>query len=412
MTSIPRASGIDNSIPLLREGYTFISNRCDALDTDIFRTRLMGRRVTCVRGASAAEMFYHPDRFTRRRALPPTTIALLQDFGSVMLLDGDAHRHRKAMFMDMMTPDRLERLTAIADEEWRAGLARWQRRPSIVLFDEARDLLCRTVCRWAGAPLSERDARARSRELGSLVDGAGSPGPRNWWGQLQRRRVERWAQAVITQARAGEIHAPEDSAVSRISQHRTLDGKLLDVDTAAVELINILRPIVAVTRYLVFEAVAMHEHPEAREFVRSGSAAEVESFVHEVRRFYPFFPFIGGRARQPIEWEGHRFKEGDWVILDLYGTLHEARLWKDPQVFRPERFIDWQESPYTLIPQGGGDHHTTHRCPGEWPTIRLMTQAATFLARETVYDVPTQDLTIALSHMPARPKSGFIMRKI
>ena len=412
MSSIPRDKMPDNTIPLLREGYIFISTCCDAMDTDIFEMRLMLKKAICVRGASAAEMFYYPDRFTGNGALPPTTVRLLQDKGSVQLQDGAEHHDRKAMFLAMMTPNRLERLTEIADEEWHTQLRKWEHRDSIVLFDEVRETLCRTVCRWAGVPLREDEVAARTREFGTMVDHAGQVGPRNWWAQTLRQRNERWARDIIRRARNGTIDAAGNTTLAIIANHRELDGSLLDDDVAAIELINVLRPTVAVARFIVFEAVALHDHPASRELVQQGDDSEVECFVQEVRRFYPFFPFIGGRARMPFEWDGHRFGEGDWVLLDLYGTDHDARIWDDPATFQPERFREWDGSAYNFVPQGGGDHLTTHRCPGEWVTIALMKQAATFLARKMTYDAPAQDLSISLSRMPAKPKSRFVISNI
>lgn len=345
MASIPRATGPDNTIPLLREGYTFISSRCDAMQTDAFRTRLMLQPAVCVRGPQAAEMFYHPDRFTRKKAMPPTTLRLLQDMGSVQLQDGADHRHRKAMFMAMMTPDRLERIVEIADEEWSRHLLAWEHRASVVLFDEMREILCRTACRWAGVPLADSEVQERTREFGAMIENAGRADPRNWWAQVLRRRNERWAQGIIERARAGDIDAPDDAPLAIIASHRNAEGNLLDTEIAAIELINILRPTVAVARYIVFAAVALHHYPAARELVRSGNEAEIECVVQEVRRFYPFFPFVGGRVREPFEWRDHRFSEGDWVLLDLFGTNHDRRIWEDPDAFRPERFREWEESP-------------------------------------------------------------------
>jgi len=50
---------------------------------------------------------------------------------------------------------------------------------------------------------------------------------------------------------------------------------------------------------------------------------------------------------------------------------------------------------YNLVPQGGGDPRSGHRCPGEAITIALLRALCTQLARLD-YDVPAQDLTISL----------------
>ncbi|HKF96087.1 MAG TPA: hypothetical protein VKB53_06180 [Gammaproteobacteria bacterium] len=42
-------------------------------------------------GEDAAQIFYDAGRFTRKRALPPATLRLLQDKGSVRLMEGEAH---------------------------------------------------------------------------------------------------------------------------------------------------------------------------------------------------------------------------------------------------------------------------------------------------------------------------------
>lgn len=64
-------------------------------------------------GEEATRAFYEPGRFTRRGALPPTALMLLQDRGSVALLDGEAHRQRKAMFMSLMSPAAIARLADV-----------------------------------------------------------------------------------------------------------------------------------------------------------------------------------------------------------------------------------------------------------------------------------------------------------
>lgn len=410
-TGIPQDTGLDHTLALLSEAYRFIGNRCERYRTDIFETRLMMRPVICVIGEDAARMFYVPGRFTRQGALPVTALSLLQDFGSVATLNGETHRARKRMFMSLMTATAMQQLYDIAAERWRARAAAWKRAPQVVLHDEAERILCEAVCAWAGISLSGDEAAQRTREFSAMIDGAGAVGPRYLRGLFLRRQTERWAQGLITNVRAGRLAPPAGSALAVITSHQDVPGQALPPDVAAVELINVLRPTVAVARFVTFAAMALHQHPQYRDDLADGNDKSLQ-FVQEVRRFYPFFPAVGGRALDAFEWRGHRFDTGAWVLLDLYGTNHDPRLWEQPNRFRPERFAGWQGNPNTLIPQGGGDFDTGHRCPGEWITIGLMRTLLGLLAAETRYSVPRQNLWIDLSRMPAIPASRFVMRDV
>lgn len=412
MRQLPRDPRFDSPLAFRAQGYQFIANRARELQSDAFLTRLMLRQVVCATGEEAARMFYVPGRFTRRGAIPPTALRLLQDKGSVATLDGDAHRRRKAMFLSLMTPENIDRLTDTFAREWRARLDAWERAGTVVLFPAVTGILTRAVCAWAGVPLTGADAERRTREFGAMIDGAGAFGPRNWWGLLQRARTERWARDVITRIRAREHEPPAGGTAHVIAWHREANGELLDAKIAAVELINVLRPTVAVDRYMTFAALALHQHPATRERLVHGDDAYLEAFVQEVRRFYPFFPGVGGRALQEFEWRGQHFAKGTWVLLDLYGTLHDPRTWDAPDAFRPERFLERAPSPHDLIPQGGGDHVVGHRCAGEWITIALMKDAVRLLTDGMHYDVPPQDLGVSLSRMPAIPHSRFVIANV
>lgn len=412
MAGIPKDRGLDSTAALLREGYVFISRRCARYQTDVFETRLMLRKAVCMMGAEAAEVFYHPDRFTRQGALPKSALKLLQDEGSVQLLDGDAHRCRKRMFMSIMSPKSIRALVEESRNQWRARIPGWRNLEHVSLHTEVESILCRAVCRWAGVPLAPEETGRRTRQLVSMIDAAGNIGPANWLAQWRRRRAERWARQVVEAVRSGACQVAEDSAVNTIATHHDADGSPLSAEVAAVELLNLLRPTVAVAWYMTFSALALHEHPALREPLRGADDAELERFVQEVRRFYPFFPAVGGRVREPFTWRGRRFAIGDWVLLDLYGTNHDARTWEQPHTFRPERFTDWNGSPFNFIPQGGGEFATDHRCPGERLTIELTKQAVRILVRDIDYEVPEQDLGIDLSRMPALPRSRFVITSV
>src|SRR6185503_11977641 len=144
---------------------------------------------------------------------------------------------------------------------------------------------------------------------------------------------------------------------------------------------------------------------EHREALRAADPLLTEAFVHEVRRFYPFAPFVGGRAVRDLAWRGHAIPAGSLVLLDLYGQNHDDALWPDPYRFDPWRFVGRQIGPYDLVPQGGGDPANGHRCPGEGATVAVLRALAVRLARLD-YTVAERDLSIPLDRIPTRPGGG------
>ena len=409
---IPKERVLDNTISVLAEGYQYMGRRRERMDSDIFETRLLGQRAISISGEEAAELFYDNELFERGNAIPKRIQKALFGEGGVQVMDGEAHHHRKAMFMSIMTHENLARLEELTAEIWTRQGTAWEQKDRIVLFDESQEVLCRTACEWAGVPLKEEETEMRSVQLGQMVDSIGGVGERYKRGRDSRKKCEEWIKGIIEEIRAGSITPPEGSAAAIISFHKELDGELLDLHTAAVELINIIRPIVAVSWLVTFGALALHDYPDVRERMENGDDRFTLQFVQEVRRFYPFAPFLGAKARKDFTWKDYAFKKGTMVLLDLYGTNHDPAVWEDPELFKPERFEDWKESPFSFIPQGGGDYDKGHRCAGEWATVKIMVKSLSFLAKQITYKVPEQDLAYSMIRIPSLPMSGFIMKDV
>ena len=88
--------------------------------------------------------------------------------------------------------------------------------------------------------------------------------------------------------------------------------------------------------------------------------------------------------------------------------MHDPRSWADPEAFDPTRFLTGSFDPDTLIPQGGGDVATGHRCPGESVVLAMLTVAIRALSR-LPHTQPHQDSSYVLTEMPTRPRSGTIL---
>ena len=195
MPRIPRDKNFDGTPALILDPYGFIAKRCGRYGSGLFETRLMLRKVICATGPEAAELFYDQDRFVRSGAMPGRIQKTLLGRGGVQGLDDEAHRHRKRMFMSLMTPERIRRLSEMTAGLWHTYARKWESVDEVVLYDEVRELLARAVCAWAGVPLAEAEVGRRTRELTALFDYAGSVGLKHWWSRVARRRAERWAGA-------------------------------------------------------------------------------------------------------------------------------------------------------------------------------------------------------------------------
>ncbi|POX51341.1 cytochrome P450 [Streptomyces sp. Ru71] len=404
---------LDRSLTALAQGYTWLPGLLRHAPGDAVATRVLGKPALALRGPEAVRFFYDEQHVHRSGALPGPVLSTLFGHGAVHTLDGDAHRARKELFLPLLHADRIAALVEHTIPAWDDAVRDWSTAEQVVLFDAASEVLTRGVCRWAGIPLDEEggEVTGLARDLVAMVDGFATAGPRHWRARRARSRQERRFARLVEDVRAGVAEAPDGSVLAAVCRHREATGEEPDTHTAAVELLNVVRPTVALCWFVAYAAHALHRWPEHRERLRAGDMAYAAAFTHEVRRFYPFVPYLGGLAAEDLTWRGVTVPAGGLVLLDVFGQNHDAGLWGDPYTFRPERFLEHVVDRDELIPQGGGDPRTGHRCPGEGLTIGVLEALALRLAGLD-YTVPAQDLRISLRRIPAQVADGFVLRDV
>ena len=376
---------------LLFDGHLFVAKRRHRLRADVFRTRLFFRETICLGGAEGARLF---------------------DKHACFLAD-DARRPRQAMFTGLMTTESVAKLACLSGEEWRHSLLRWESRAdAFPLLPQLSRLLLRAVCRWAGVPLPEAEQRSRSAQFAAMIGGAEGIGPRRWHGTLSRLRLNRWMAGIVRGVREGAVQTPPGSALAVVATYRESDGKLLDPETAGDELLTFFRPFLAVDRYLIFCAHALHEHPRCRKRLISGDPLYAEWFMREVRRFYPLRSFALARVRETFTWRDYDFPAGARILFDFYGNDHDESLWPEPEIFNPERFAATCSKLSDFNSQATGGAHGVHPCASDQAVVTLMKTGAHFLTQRMDYEVPPQDLRINLRRMPTQPADRFIVRQI
>ncbi|MFE7136000.1 cytochrome P450 [Streptomyces sp. NPDC057638] len=413
LPSRTREHVFDSTASLLVKGYGWLPDlRRRAGGAEAVPVRLFGHRGVALHGPAAVEFFYDERNVHRADAVPGPVLDTLFGRGAVHTLDGAAHRDRKALFLAVLKDreridDLVDRAGAVWDE---AAGDRWPGQGRVVLFDEAARILTRAVHDWAGIPLPEEAQEETARDLVAMVDGFAAVGPRHLRARWARKRQEERLAPLIEEIRYAGALSGQATVVQAVAAHRDVDGDQLDPRTGAVELLNVIRPTVAVAWFLTFAAHALHRWPQHRAALTAGGEGAARAFAQEVRRFYPFAPFTGGLAARDTHWGEVPIPKGGLVLLDLYGHHHDPALWPRPYSFDPSRFAGRGTATVLddLVPQGGGDPATGHRCPGEDITVALLAALAPRLAA-LPHSVPDQDLSIPLHRVPTRPHDGYVM---
>lgn len=398
-TPIPALDELDSTIAFLRDGYLFGIRRYERVHDDAFRTRILGRPVVVARGIEAARFFFEDGRFERGGAVPSPASHRLPVVGGLATAERAEHERRSRRLLAITTdPDTRAALVAEFRAQWRSAITRVDGHET-ALHDIAAEVLSRSAIRWAGIAESGPVLAMRSRELRSMSEMSGRLGPLDVGSRVRRQRAERWATELFDLART-DVHTPISAWVQGLENEEGLTPS-----AAAGQFLDVLRPIVAVGRFVVFAALALHRHPIWLERLRE-EPETLPWFANEVRRFYPFVPVVGGVAARDLEWRGERWPRGSWFLLDLYGTDHSTGLWYGPGRFDPARHsrpIDRN----AFIAQGGGHYGADHRCPGEPMTVDLIVAALeSLIDRPRFVPSADQDLRVSLRRFPTGPNDG------
>lgn len=410
---LPQDTGPDNTVAFLNEGFLFISNRREKFKYDIFETRLLGgKKVICMAGKEAAEGFYDNDKFKREGAAPDRILNTLFGQDGVQTLDGKAHKHRKSMFMNFMSKNALKDISQRVEKKWMEALYDWETKETIVFYDEMKKILTAAACEWVGIPSQHFRVDTLSEQLSDMYEAAEKVGMKHYKGDQSRQKVEAWLEELIEGMRDEQEVDAEPTPFYEIATHLDEEGNLLSKHAAAVEVLNLLRPITAISVYVALSVLALHRYKKETDKLLVGNNHDYKMFVQEIRRFYPFFPVAPAVVKENFLFDGNKFEEGTLVLLDLYGNNHHPDLWEYPETFNPARFENWDGSPFDFIPQGGGDYMTGHRCAGEWLTIEVLQTCIDILINKMNYTLPEQNFKLRMNRMPSIPKSKIIMKYV
>lgn len=210
MAPIPRDSHFDSTLRFARDPYRYVSRQRKRLGSELFETRFMFQKTICMVGRDCVQLIYDPRRFRRRGAAPAAMQKTLLGTSGVQAYDGRRHLDRKRMLLSILyPPDRVAALASEVDQHWERKMRIWARGGYVELYTEAREILFRGICAWAGVPIYEEAFERRPSDVTALFDHAGKIG----WGHLRaRRRSQQWLAGLVRHIRADRISVSRESA--------------------------------------------------------------------------------------------------------------------------------------------------------------------------------------------------------
>ncbi|WP_038023213.1 cytochrome P450, partial [Tetragenococcus muriaticus] len=363
---------------LYNSGYEVLSELRKEVNAPVVKASLLNQEIIAIYGQEAAKKFYDAENFKRDKAMPTPILKTLQGEGGVQTLDGQEHYKRKSVFMDLMTPDRMEDYRKTLEETLTQELD--AQTGQFELYHLTKNVLFKAICKWAGVNLGQYSDEEIDELADTQVDmfeGTVNSVSEHVQGLEGRKKAEKWAQDLFAEARNNPVPGKENVPLYAFAEATDVDGNRLPLNIAAVDFLNIIRPTVAITVWVNLIGHALFGPNNVYKELKQNFDHLQDSFIQETRRYYPFFPMVPAISKREVDIDGYAVPEGSWVVLDLYGTNHDARSIEDPESFIVNRYvgrtkqISYDEE-YEMIAQGGGDFRAMHRCAGEWITLHTL----------------------------------------
>lgn len=414
-------------LPLIGETPAFLRNPFRFLEArqrrygDVFRSRVLFRRVVFLAGIEGAEAFFDDGRITRTDAHP---FPLVDLFGgdNMEMFDGERHLRLKTATLAAFDEEMLGRYVVDVVPPIDATLGRLASAGGAAALPELRRLAIE--CIWTNVLGPPGDARAEmiARDYGAVLAGLTSLPlaiPGTPYGRAHSARDRLLARIAGEVARRRDD--PEDDGLSRMLR---ADPTMSDRE-AQLEVHHFV--IAGFITYLLMGEVLrrLGELPELR--ARCEEEVEVHAtdgvpsiaaidrmttctnVVKEAKRIVPIVPLAFGRARRSFEVGGHDVPEGWTVYLALHLNNHDPRSFRDPWTFDPARFdADREEHrahAMAFIPQGA-EPPTGHRCLGlDYSTVLVLAFMCRLL-RGYTWTLPAQSLEPNPRVIPPEPRDG------
>lgn len=342
---------------------------------DIFTVRMMGLTWVVLADPASIQELFRQGPADVDSGVANLSLRPVLGTNNVLLMDGDAHLHRRRLVLPAFQGDALRTFQPVIADVADRELASWPTGRPIPLLPAMERITLEVILRVVfGVDEAERLQRFNTelqrllawttsirRSLLFMVLGPDRltrlPAYRRHAGQANRALF-----AEIERRRASAELADGRDVLTQLLRARDEDGRPLDNQQLRDELVTLMvAGHQTMTATLAWAAHDLARAPGYQERIAAGEEGLALAVVREALRLHPVVPVAGIRQlRKPMEILGHHLAAGTTVTPCTALVHRDPALFPDPNGFVPERFLDGRPPSGLWFPFGGG----ARRCLG------------------------------------------------
>ncbi|MGH3884084.1 MAG: cytochrome P450 [Pseudonocardiaceae bacterium] len=338
---------------------------------------------------------------------------------SLVMLDDDKHRRSRGMMLPAFHGDSVRRQVAEMVAITADDVARWPVGQQFPLYPRMQGITLEVILRTVigvhdeGRLAALRTALPPMLEIGSPLELIPPPQVLRRFG-MWRRRAQRnaTAQALladeITRCRADPQLAHRTDALAMLVRSLDSAGQPMADDELVDQLVTLLlggHDTTATALSWAFERLTRHPALLERtaQAARDGDDAWLDAVCKETLRVRPVVFEFARKLTAPVQLGGYRIPAGTILAPSINLVQHSSRYYPDPEVFRPQRFIDQRADPAVWLPFGGG----VRRCLGAtFAQVEMRTVLREVLRKVELSPTTAPDEPVKPRHVTMVPRQG------
>ncbi len=358
---------------------TWVMDRCRRRLGDTFTITFApsGRKLVMVGDPEAVKTVFTAPPELVPSAAGASPIAPIMGKSSVIVLTGREHMRQRKLLLPPFHGERMREYEDVIVDATRRDMASWPTGTPMKLHERTRAITLEVILRAVfGVEVGRTDPLKRAigelleptQRIATLVFALRKPSLERPGGAVGRGldRLDAVIFQEIARRRSQEDLAERTDILSLLMQATDESGQAMTDGELRDELVTLLLAGHETTATSVAWAIErLVRHPQKlRRLLAEVDADDGEEYmqavVNETLRVRPVVPLVVRVLQEEMRVGEHVLPKGARVAPSIYLTNRNARVYGDPEAFRPERFIESAPETFSWIPFGGG----IRRCIG------------------------------------------------